>query len=87
MNDEFNDVEIQAITLFKSGFDLLADDPRAQRRVIDYVANRFIEPLKDRLVELDAEIKVVAEHAAYAKYGQLQERLRIPAAVSEGGAE
>lgn len=64
------DPEMYAIAMCIEGLEPIKDNPRALSRVLDLIANRYIDNLQRQLARLDAEIKVVSEKLAHQKYNE-----------------
>lgn len=74
INKETLDAEMYAIAMCIEGLEPLADNPRALRRVFDFIGMRYLDNLQQQLTKLDAEIKIVNERLARSKYEEPNER-------------
>jgi hypothetical protein len=71
MDDDLNildDPEMNAIAQCLKGLEPLKNNPRALRRVFDFIGGRYVDGLKMELARIDAEIEVVQKRLAREKY-------------------
>jgi superfamily II helicase len=71
------DAEMYAIAMCVEELEPLISKPRSLTRVLNFLADRYIENMKSELARLDAEIKVVNERLARQKYDALENADRI----------
>lgn len=67
-----SDVEMSAMAKCVEGLEPLADKPAALARVLNYLATRYIDGMKEQLKRLDAEIKEANERLAKQKFDKME---------------